>query len=162
MSETAPAAPGKRWPWWYVVLTASLALNLLFGGFAVSWYFFHPVSARTASMSFLNLVPPKFFADLDRTRREELVGTVRASREKFRTGRQASRKLAEDVAGALETTPYDEARLRAALDSFTRNGTDLIAIGGQAALDLIARLSPEERVKLAQRIRDRAQGAKRK
>ncbi len=162
MSGTEPAAPLRRWSWWHLVLIASLALNLLFGGFAVSRYFFHPVPARTTSTSFLNLVPPKFFADLDRPRREELVGTVRASREKFRTGRQASRKLAEDVAGALETTPYDEARLRAALDSFTRNGTDLIAIGGQAALELIARLSPEERVKLAQRIRDRAQGAKRK
>ena len=66
------------------------------------------------------------------------------------------------MANALETKPYDEARLRAALDSFTRNGTDLIAIGSQAALDLIARLSPEERAQLAQRIRDRAQGAKRK
>ena len=40
------------------------------------------------------------------------------------------------MAGALETTPYDEARLRAALDSFTRNGTDLIAIGSQAMFRL--------------------------
>lgn len=162
MSETAPAAPSKRWPWWNMVLIASLALNLLFGGFAASRYFLHPTPARTASTSFLHLVPPKFFAELDRSRREELAAIVRSSRDRFRTGQQGLRKLAEGVADALETKPYDEARLRAALDSFTRNGTDLIAIGSQAALELIARLSPEERVKLAQRIRDRAQAGKRK
>jgi len=164
MTETPPAdqPTGRRWTWWQVLLIVSLALNLLIGAAAATRFFYHPRHERMTGMSYLHLVPRKFFADLGSPRREELLGHIKEQRERFREGRRKSRQAAESLADALDAAPYDEARVRAALDQFTGNGVDQIGIGAKAALDLIARLSPEERIMLAKRIRERAKGGKRK
>ena len=160
MTETAPPNPpaSRRWTWWHVLLIVSLALNLLVGAAAATRFFIHPPSERMVGMSYLQLVPRKFFADLDRPRREELLGHVRDYRDRFRDGQQKSRVVAESLADALDAAPYDEARVRAVLDQFTGNGVDQIGLGAKAALDFIASLSPDERILLAQRIRERAKG----
>lgn len=164
MTEIAPANPpaSRRWTWWHVLLIVSLALNLLVAAAAATRFFIHPPSERMVGMSYLQLVPRKFFADLDRPRREELLAQVRGYRDRFREGQQKSKAVAESLADALDAAPYDEARVGAVLDQFTGNGVDQIGLGAKAALDFIARLSPEERVLLAQRIRERAKGGKRK
>ncbi len=164
MTELAPAEQptGRRWTWWHAVLIASLALNVVVGAAAATRFFYHPHPERMVGMSYLHLVPRKFFADLDKPRREELVAHVRGYRDRFREGQQKSRAVAESLADALDAAPYDEARVRAVLDQFTGNGVDQIGIGTKAALDFITRLTPEERIQLAQRIRERAKGGKRK
>ena len=113
-------------------------------------------------VSYLHLVPRKFFADIGRSRREELLAHVKEHRDRFREGHQKSKAVAEKLADALDAEPYDEARLRAVLDEFTANGVEQIGLGAKAAQDFIARLTPEERILLAKRIRERAKGGKRK
>lgn len=163
MSEISDSpAASRRWSWWQVVLTVSLALNLLVGAAAATRFFVHPPSERMVGMSYLQLVPRKFLAGLDRARREELLGHIRGYRDSFREGQKKSRQVAESLADALDAAPYDEARVRAVLGEFTGNGVDQIGIGARAALDFIARLNPDERILLAQRIRERAKGGKRK
>ncbi len=161
MSEEAPRGAGG-WNGWKILLVISLALNLLFGGAAVARFFVHGPMERMAGASYLQLVPRKFFAELDRQRRDELVGVLKTYRDRFRDGQQNSRKLAEALADALAAAPYDEVRVRKAIDDFGSNGAGLIAVGSEAALDFIQRLSPEERTRLAQLIRERAGGGRRK
>ncbi len=160
MTETAPVEQptGRRWTWWQVLLIVSLALNIFVGAAAAARFFYHHPSERMTSVSYLHLVPRKFFADVGRARRDELLAHVKQYRERFREGHQKSRQVAENLADALDASPYDEARVRVALAEFTANGVDQIGTGAKAAQDFIARLSPEERVLLAQRIRERAKG----
>lgn len=163
MSETSNGPEsGRRWTWWHVVLIISLALNILIGAAAAARFYAHSPSERMKGMSYLHLIPRKFFSDLDRSRREELLGHVREYRDRFREGREKSKTVAENLADALDAASYDEARVRAVLDEFTVNGVDQIGIGAKAAQDFIARLSPEERTQLAQQIRERAKSGKRK
>lgn len=164
MTETAPAEQptGRRWTWWQALLVVSLALNLLVAAAAATRFFYHPRSERMIGMSYLHLVPRKFFGDLDRSRREELVAHVKEYRDRFREGREKSKAMAESLAGALDAEPYDEARLRAALDQFSANGVDQIGLGATAAREFISRLTPEERILLAKRIRERAEGGRKK
>ena len=164
MTDVVPVEPpaGRRWTWWQVLLVISLALNLLVGAAAATRFFHHPRPERLVGTSYLHLIPKKFFADLGQARREELLAHVKEHRDRFREGHQKSRAVAENLADALDAAPYDEARVRAVLDEFTGNGTNQIGIGAKAALDFVSRLTPEERILLAQRIRERAKGGKRK
>ncbi len=164
MTGAAPVEQpaGRRWSWWQVLLVVSLALNLLVAAAAATRFFYHPRSERMIGMSYLHLVPRKFFADLERPRREELVAHVKEHRDRFREGQRKSKAMAESLADALDAEPYDEARLRAALDQFSANGVDQIGLGARAAQDFIQHLTPEERILLAKRIRERATGGKRK
>ncbi|MBC8037604.1 MAG: periplasmic heavy metal sensor [Rhizobiales bacterium] len=163
MSEISngPVA-SRRWSWLHVLLIVSLGLNLLVAAAAATRFVYHPHPGRMAGMSYLHLIPRKFLADIDKPRREELLGYVKDHRDRFREGRQKSRAVAETLADALDATPYDEVRVRAVLDEFAGNGVDQIGLGTQAARDFISRLNPDERMKLAQRIRERAKGGKRK
>lgn len=161
MTETSNGSPAvRRWNWWHVLLIVSLALNLLIGAAAATRHFIRPPTERMASTSYLQLVPRKFFAGLDRARREELLGQLREFRDRFREGQQKSRQVAGDLADALDAAPYEEARVRAVLNQFNANGAAQIALGGTAAMEFIRGLTPEERTRLAQRIRERAKGGR--
>ena len=148
--------PAPRRNWWKFLLIASLALNLLFAGAIVARFFVHDRMERMASISYLQLLPRKFFAGLDRQRRDELIAVLKPYRDKFRDGQQNARTLAEGLADALAAMPYDEARMRAVVGEFGNNGSGLIGLGSQATLEFVAKLSPEERQRLAQLIRERA------
>jgi uncharacterized membrane protein len=161
MSETGPDTEAvRRWSWWQILLIVSLALNLLIGAAAATRFFTHSHPERMTGMSYLQLVPRKFLSELPHARREELLGQLRDDRDRFKDGQQKSRKVAESLADALDASPYDEARVRSVLDEFTGNGVDQINLGAKAALDFISRLSTEERILLAQRIRERAKGGR--
>ncbi|MBI2719372.1 MAG: periplasmic heavy metal sensor [Rhizobiales bacterium] len=170
MSETVSPAEssgkkppsGRRWSWWNLLLVVSLALNLLVAGAAVARFYFPPSPERMASLSYLQLIPRRFMLDVDRQRRETLLALLRDYRDRFRAGQQSSRAAAASLADALEAQPYDETKVRAVVDGFVRNGTDLLALGSQAAMEFIAKLTPEERADLARRIRERAGPAGRK
>ncbi len=164
MTETAPLdrPPPRRWTWWQVVLIVSLALNVLVGAAAVTRYFSHPRHERMTGVGYLHLIPKKFFADVGRPRREELLDHLKEHRDGFRDGRQKLKAVAENLAAALEAAPYDEARVRATLEEFSANGVGQIGLSAKAAQDFITRLTPEERVLLAQHIRERAKGGRRK
>jgi uncharacterized membrane protein len=103
--------------------------------------------------SFVQLVPRKFFVDLPSQRRKELVQFLRDHRDEIRTLREASQTTVAKLADALEN--YDAATVKSVIDSFTTGSESLAAKTGAVVMDLVAKLTPEERKKLAEIIRER-------
>ena len=154
---TPPASPrGRDW-WLKAALVASLAVNLLFVGAGVARFFVGEAPERVASLSQVQLIPRKFFSELEGPRKAELLGAFRSFGPAFRDGRKAARSEIAALATALEAEPYDPARVRAVVDAFSGASEALVAQGGQAALTLIEKLSPGERKLLAKHIRLRAE-----
>jgi len=150
----------RRFSWWSILLVMSLALNFLFIGAAAARYFVSEPPGRMAGISEMQLIPRKFFGDLSHSRRNELLSVFRGFRGEFRDGREARRQLAAALADALEASPYDEVRVREAVLAFNGRSSELMARGGAAALDFIAKLNPEEKKLLAGRIRERVSGGR--
>ena len=90
-------------------------------------------------------------------RRRELLAVF----NQFRDGRAAARDSAAKLADTLGAEPYDEAAVKAVADEFARSGTGMITQGVEAAVQFVARLTPEERRQLALRIRERAAAGRR-
>jgi hypothetical protein len=157
MSETAAPPVPRRFSWLAAALIASLALNLLFVGAGVARFLVREPPERVAGLSQVQLIPRKFFSELERPRRAELLGVFRDMGPAFRDGRRAAREEIAALAAALEAEPYDAARVMATVDSFSLRSGALVTAGGQTALKLIAMLSPEERKLLARHIRQRAE-----
>jgi uncharacterized membrane protein len=153
--------PTRRFSWLKAALIASLALNLLFVGGAVTRFAMHGPPDRFTGSSQVQLIPRKFFGELDGSRKTELLAVFREFGKDFRGGRKAVRDEALNLAAALETEPYDPARVKAVVDAFSARSSNLVDKGGEAALTLIAKLSPEERKLLAQHIRLRGEGGRR-
>lgn len=159
MPEGAPVAvkvSGQRVGLLKVVLIASLALNLLFIGGAAAKYFTHGRIERMTGISQMQLIPRRFFGEVDGTRRKELLAVLRSFRGEFRDGRELAHEQTTVLATALEASPYDEAKVKAAVDMFSSRSASLIGMGGNAALTFIAKLTPDERLLLAKHIRLRA------
>jgi hypothetical protein len=158
MSETATAtaAAARRFPWLKAALIASLAVNLLFVGAGVARFMVHEPPERVAGLSQVQLIPRKFFGELDQARKAELLGVFREMGPAFRDGRRAAREEIDVLASALDAEPYDPSRVEAAVGSFSDRSGKLVTAGGQTALKLIAMLTPGERKLLAKHIRQRA------
>jgi uncharacterized membrane protein len=154
-TTTTTTPPPRRWPWLKILLIASLALNLLAGGAVAARFFFHErIERMTGGVT--QIVPRRFFRDLTRERRKELMAVVRSYRGLFQDGRARLREAAAGLADALDAEPYDAAKTLAAINGIEQAGQGTLAQGSKLALDLIGRLTPEERKALAQRLRDRA------
>ncbi len=163
MSESAPdpVAP-SRWRWWTILLVVSLALNLLVGGAVVSSFFMHERMQRFGGISNVQLIPRHFLGALPRERRTELLAVFRGHATRIKAERQASREAAINLAGALVAEPYDEAKVRAVAEEFGATGNRVIAQGIEAAMEMIGKLTLEERKLLAEHIRKRGEGGRRK
>lgn len=146
---TTPSAP-RRWIKW--ALVASVALNLFFIGAATTRYFMPGGPERMAMSSQMQLFPRKFFAELDKPRRTELLRVFRSYDPAFREGRAAARAQIRELAAALDAEPYDAAKVQAAVEGFTARSNSLAASGGEAAMTLIGKLTPEERKLLARQL----------
>lgn len=148
-------APETTRRWLKLALVASVALNLVFIGAGVTRYFMPGPPERMAMGSQMQLFPRKFFSELDRPRRLELLRVFRGYDPAFREGRAAARAQIRQVAAALAAEPYDAARVKAAVEGFTARSASLAASGGEAALTLIGKLTPQERQSLAQQLLQR-------
>lgn len=157
----APAQPARRFNWLKAALIASLALNLLFVGGAATRFAMHGPPERFTGLSQVQLIPRRFFSELDRGRRSELLVIFRGFGKDFKSGRKAIREEALNLATALEAEPYDPAKIKAVVDTFAARSSGLVDKGGEAALTLISRLKPGERALLAKHIRLRGEGGKR-
>ena len=154
MSDTVtPGAGNGRWLKW--ALIASLAVNLLFVGAGVTRFIMGEGPDRISGLSQVQLIPRKFFGDLERERKAELLRVFRQFAPSFRDGRRAAREESLAVAAALEAEPYDPARVRAAVEGFTARSEALFLTGSSAALAVIGQLTPEERRLMAQHLRNR-------
>jgi hypothetical protein len=154
--------PGNPRGWLKAALIASLAVNLLFIGAGVARFVVGEAPERVAGLSQMQLIPRKFFSELEGPRKAELLGVFRGFGPAFRDGRKAARNEVAALATALEAEPYDPARVKAVVDAFSGASEALVAQGGQAALTLIEKLSPEERKLLAKHIRQRGERGSRR
>lgn len=150
----------KSWSWWGLLLVASLALNLLVGGAIAAHFLFPERLERMAGLNFAQLLPRRFFGDLSRERRKELLNVLKSYRDGFKDGREEMQTAALAIADALDAEPYDAVKTEAAVKSFADVGGGLIADGAKVANDVLARLTPEERKLLAQRLRERGKRRK--
>lgn len=153
MSDAVTTPATRRPNWLKIALIASLAVNLLFvGGGIARWYMgFGP--ERMARSLQMQLIPRHFFMDLDRARRAELLSVFRSYDQQFRDGRRAARAQVVALADALDAEPYDPAKVTTAINGFKASSETLFATGGDAALTMIGKLTPEERRQLAQQLR---------
>lgn len=154
---TTSQAVKSRFPWLKALLIASLAVNLLFVGGAAARYFTHDQPDRVGGYSQMQLVPRRFFGELERPRRTELLSVFKDFRSRFHEGRRRAGEKMASLAEALEADPYDPAAVKAIVDDFSRISADLIGEGSDAALVFIGKLTPQERQLLAKHIRQRGE-----
>jgi hypothetical protein len=154
MSDTTQVP--KRSKWWQALLIGSLALNLLVGGAVVTRMVTHGGPDRLMGASYTQLIPRRFFAEMPRERRRVLLDILKKYRDDFRGDREASGQVAVKLAEAIVIEPYDIEKVKLVVNEFTSQNGKLAARGGDAALDILSVLTPEERQLLASTIRDRA------
>ena len=84
-----------------------------------------------------------------------LLDILKKYRDDFKGERDASEQVAVKLADAIGE-PYDVEKVKLVISEFTAQNGKLAAKGGDAALEILAVLTPEERQLLANSIRDRA------
>jgi uncharacterized membrane protein len=147
--------PHLRSRWWTVLLVASLGINLLIAGVVAGRAFNDPPGGM-APQGFGQLVPRKFFDDLPRQRRVELMNVIRNNRDEFKTMRQQAQATALKLADVLEDPNYDPEKAKAVIADFTTSANSLASRGGAVSLVLLEKLTADERILLASEIRVRA------
>jgi uncharacterized membrane protein len=165
MSDDGTKTKPRYWPvqgsrWWSALLIASLALYLFIGAAIATRFFTHGGSQRFIGASYTQLIPRGFFAEMPRDRRKVLLDILKQYRKDFRADRDGTESVAAKLADALVTEPYDVEKVKLVVSEFAGQSGKLAARGGDAALDIIALLSPDERKILAEAIRDRASRSK--
>jgi uncharacterized membrane protein len=148
--------PSQGSRWWWALLIASLAINLLIGGAVVTRILRHDGPERFVGASYAQLIPRRFLAEIPRERRRVLLDILKRYRNDFHDDRDASEAVAAKLADALATEPYDVEKVKLVINEFAGMTGKLAARGGDAALDIITLLSADERRLLAEAIKDRA------
>ena len=159
MTDTpAPSqeVPRRAVRWWMVLLVVSLAANLLVAG-ALAVRFFAPERyERFTGSGYSPLIPRRFFGDLSAERRKELGDLLRQNRTRFRGDFAEMRKVAGEIADALEKDPYDEVAVIDAIRHHAEIAGGMVQRGSDVTIEMVRKLRPEERALLAERIRERA------
>jgi hypothetical protein len=159
MADEVNPPPQSRfagWPHWTMfVLVASLAVNLVGLGALGMRYFYPDRPERWSGASFTQLLPRNFLSDLPMERRREYLDLLKSRRDAFRQSRSEMRSVALRFAEALERNPYDEAQAITAVQDFTKLSAGMVDSGTLVTLQIVKKLTPEERVLLAKAVRDR-------
>ena len=143
----------RRWSWVWIALIASLAINLAVVAAIVAHQAAGPHRHRSITgPGFTQILPRAFFRELDRDRRDELVGELREHRKGFRELRKTLREKARDVASALRAEPYDEAAVAKALEVYGAEAQTMVGRGREIAGNFFTRLTPQERKLMADQI----------
>lgn len=167
-TEGATGAEKRQWlpvlrsRWWTALLIVSLMANFLVIGLAVGFRFEGGRPERMMGASYIQLIPRDFLRQLPRDRRQELMGSVHEKLRQLRELRASSQASPLLLADALEKPGATDADVKAAVDAFTSGSGSLAAGGGAIVLDVVSKLTPDERKLLAQAIRERAQRAHRR
>jgi hypothetical protein len=151
-TDPSPSPPRRRWL--VPLLVASVAVNLIIVGAAVSEQFWSH-GGRKSSHSAADLMPRSFFRGLDDERREELVEVFRTRKTEWREERRALSDAAAALADALEREPFETQPALSAIADHAAPSHRLVDLGAGAATDLVEALTPEERRDLAKAIRQR-------
>ena len=148
--------PELRSPWWTALLVLSLMANLVVGGAAIGARMKGGGWQMGLMENRAQLLPRKFFAELPRDRRRELMDIFKSKKDQFAQSREAADAVTLKFADLLEQPDFDQIKIKAVIDDFT-SGTASFATQGEAViLDIVAKLTPGERKDLAADIRERA------
>lgn len=164
----SPAAPRRHWlpqlrsRWWTLLLGLSLMANLLILGLAIGFGFDERRMERISGASYIQLIPRDFLRTLPRERRSELMAIVHDRSHELRDLRKNSQASPLKLAEALEKEGATDADIKAAIDVFTTGSESLAAGGGTVVMEIVSKLSVEERKTLAASIRERAARADRR
>ncbi|MDX5367021.1 MAG: periplasmic heavy metal sensor [Alphaproteobacteria bacterium] len=156
MSEMTPAPAGKPVRRWLgPALLVSLAFNLFLVALISVPFFKGPRDAGFGPMPRGHgaALMHGAFRELPDEDRQELR---RAMREKFREIRPYFREMHEArnaLADALAAEPYDEVAVRAAFDGMSAAMTAMSDMGRDAMMETFARLTPEQRKRVAETMR---------
>jgi uncharacterized membrane protein len=153
--QTPSVKPASRSKWWKALLVASLALNLLIGGAVATRFFIKGPADRMVGANYTQLIPRSFFSEMPRDRRRVLLDILKNYRNDFRDGRKSSDEVAAKFADVIADEPYDIANVKTVVAEFVGQNNKLASRGGDAVLDILAALTPEERQILAKVIRSR-------
>jgi uncharacterized membrane protein len=145
---------GKSQLFWRVLLLVSLMFNLLVAGVLIGHFRDHGQMRRPGGPAYAQFLPRRFFAELDKNRRHELVETLRSHRQDFKKLRSQSADNAQKLAVELEQENYDPARVNALIEAFTTGPDSIAAGGGKVLKDFYADLTPTERKLLAEAIHE--------
>ncbi len=154
--------PQLRSRWWTLLLGLSLMINLLVAGLAIGVGFDERRAERLAGASYIQLIPRDFMHRLPRERRVELMGIVHQRSHQLRDLRAMSQSSPLKLADALEKDGATDADIKLAVDAFTTGSESLAAGGGAVVMEIVGKLSPDERKLLAASIRTRAERANRR
>jgi uncharacterized membrane protein len=161
MSDDGTTSKSRYWPaqgsrWWSALLIASLAVNLFIGGAVATRIIRHDGPERFVGASYTQLIPRRFFAEIPRERRRVLLDILKQYRKDFRGDRDASEAAAAKLADALVASPMMLRRSSSWSANLLARRESWRCGAANAALDIIALLSADERKILADAIRDRA------
>ena len=147
-----PAKKPRRWLRW--VLVASLALNVLFVGFAASRAYHFGGKYWRSKSPVVHVVREgrKFVKDLPRERRRELGKMIKARRDDFKLDEAEVKAMVKAFAEAISETPYNAERTEEALIKVQDQAELLITRGRAVTMDIIAELTAAERAQLAARL----------
>jgi hypothetical protein len=148
--------PNLNSKWWKALFVVSLMLNLAVVGMIVGAKLqgFGP-GDRLMGASYVQLIPRKFFHDLTRDRRNELMKFVRDNRDDFRSLRAAADGTSLKLADALERETFSLDEVKSTVNEFATGTQSLAARGGDVVVKIVEQLTPEERKDLAAAIRAR-------
>jgi Heavy-metal resistance len=168
MTELNPVAAKRRWlpqlrsRWWTLILGLSLMLNLLVAGLAIGLRLDGGPVERLIGASYIQLIPRSFLRELPHERRRELMAIVKQRSDTLRALRESSQTAPLLLATTLENPAATASEIKAAVDSFTIGAESLAAGGGAVVLEIVGKLTQEERRALAAAIRERAQRSTRR
>lgn len=157
-----PWLPQLRSRWWTLLLGVSLMANLLVIGLALGFGFEGRRAERLMGASYIQMIPRDFLRNLPRERREELMGIVHDKLHQLRELRATSDASPLKLAEALEKPDASDAEVRAAVEAFATGNGSLAAGGAGVTMEIVSKLTPDERKALAHAIRDRAERAARR
>jgi uncharacterized membrane protein len=133
--------------WWTGLLAISLIANLLIGGALVGRNFSHNQDGLT------QLVPRRFVDELPRERRREIMDVLRNNRQDMRALRQEFEANALALADALDAPIYDPSAVKTLIEKFSTGNQSVAARSAAVVMELVEKLTPEERKQLAAAMR---------
>lgn len=138
--------------WWHWAFAASVALNLLVGGWIVGKIIGHE-GARDGMVRDLGF---GVFSDaLSKEEKQALRQSFFTKAPEFRQARKQMRTDMEALLAALRADPFNSADLEEKLDQQNTRIAAQLALGQQLIRDLLVKMTPEARLAFADRLEDR-------
>ncbi len=147
--------PELRSHWWTALLILSLMANLLIAGAAIGFKFHGGRGQGGFSEQNSQLLPRKFFGELPRERKREFMDMLRSKNDNYMQNRVTSDVSSLKFAEVLEQTDFDQAKAKSIVDEVTSGPNSFATQSEVLVMDIVNKLSPDERKTLAAAIRDR-------